>query len=80
MVDGKVVAPQSVGGVALKKGLNVNIKVPLTKVIAPGTQLLAMLHNDTGKPGVYEFDVGSTDVDTPTIYNGKPVVKPFPTN
>ena len=80
MVDGKVVVPQSVGASPLNKGLNVNVKIALTKVIAPGSQLLAMLHNDTGKIGVYEFDVGSTNVDTPIIHGGKPVVKPFLVN
>lgn len=80
MIDGKVVVPQSVGAAHLNKGLNVNVKIPLTKVIKPGAQLLAMLHNDTGKIGAYEFDVGSTDVDTPIIHEGKPVVRPFPTN
>ncbi|WP_420389469.1 hypothetical protein [Marinobacter sp.] len=38
---------------------------------------LAMLHRDTGKAGVYEFGVGSVDVDQPVAVNGKVVVKPF---
>jgi len=77
MADGKPVVPGSIGHASLSKGLNVNVKVALSKPVAPGSKLLAMLHNDSGKIGTYEFNVGSTNVDTPTIHEGKPVVMPF---
>ena len=38
---------------------------------------MAMLHDKTKGNDTYDFGEGSTDVDTPTMVDGKPVVTPF---
>ena len=76
MKDGKPVVPGSIGHVAIKAGKNSDVTVPLTMMAEPGTQVLAMLHQDTGTKGVYEFGPGSTNVDLPVMKDGKPVVLP----
>lgn len=75
--NGKPVVPASIGHARLKKGKNKNVVVKLTAKTKAGDKLLAMLHHDTGKKGVYEFGPGSVKTDKPVIVDGKPVVKPF---
>lgn len=75
--DGKPVAPGNIGYRAMKPGDNKNIAIRLTKRVAKGAQLMAMLHDDTGKKGAYEFGPGATNEDKPTIVNGAPVTKVF---
>lgn len=75
--DGKPVAPGNIGYRAMKPGDNKNIAIRLTKRVAKGAQLMAMLHDDTGMKGKYEFAPGATNEDKPTIVNGAPVTKVF---
>ena len=75
--DGKPVAPANIGYRALKPGDSNNVAIRLTKRVAKGSQLMAMLHDDTGKKGVYEFAPGATNEDKPTVVNGAPVTKVF---
>ncbi len=75
--DGKPVAPGSIGSAPVKKGVNENIAVRLSKPVKRGSTLIAMLHRDTGKKGVYEFGAASIDEDKPLVIGGNPVVKPF---
>ena len=77
VIDGKPQAPQSIGHTPIKAGTTSDVVVKLDKDVPPGSTLIAMLHNDTGTIGVYEFGPGSTDQDKPTTVDGKPVVKPF---
>ncbi|WP_428669547.1 DUF7282 domain-containing protein [Roseibium sp.] len=74
--DGKPQAPQSIGHAPVKAGENANITVTLDMDVAPGSKVLAMLHEDTGTIGTYEFGPGSTDNDKPVMADGKPVVLP----
>lgn len=78
IVDGKPVVPASIGHAKLKPGKNKNIVVKLIKKPKPGSKLLAMLHNDDGIKGLYQFGKITTKFDKPVIVDGKPVVKPFP--
>ena len=75
--DGKPIAPGSIGHTAVKKGDSENVVVRLTHAVKRGTKLIAMLHDDTGQMGVYEFGPGATTEDKPTMVGGAPVVKAF---
>lgn len=63
--DGSVIAPDSIGHVAVSSGTHSNVVVPLTQSVAAGSVVHVMLHNDSGEIGVYEFMTGKTDVDVP---------------
>lgn len=75
--EGKPVAPGNIGYTAVKKGDADNVRVRLTKPVKRGAKLFAMLHNDTGKMGTYEFGPGATAEDKPTMMNNAPVMKAF---
>lgn len=78
IVDGKPVAPSSIGHTYITAGKHENVRIPLDKV--PSGKALAMLHKDTGKLGVYEFGPDNTNDDLPVMVNDKPVVQPFDVN
>ncbi|MCW5770856.1 MAG: hypothetical protein KIT16_04410 [Rhodospirillaceae bacterium] len=75
--DGRPIAPASIGHTAVKKGISDNVVVRLTKRVRRGAKLIAMLHVDTGRMGVYEFGPRRTAQDKPLMMNGGPVVKAF---
>ena len=75
--DGKPVAPGSIGHTAVKKGMAEKVAVRLTKRVKKGAKLMAMLHADTGKMGVYEFTAKSQAEDKPLMIGNAPVVKVF---
>ncbi len=75
--DGKPVVPQHLGYASVKAGVDQNIKVTLDHPPKPGTTYIAMLHDDTGIKGKFEFGPGHTDVDKPMMRNGKVVEKAF---
>jgi len=75
--QGKPVAPGNIGYRAVRKGDNNNVVIRLTKRVQKGAKLMAMLHDDTGKMGTYEFAPGATNEDKPTVVNGAPVTKVF---
>ncbi len=63
-------------GVAfVQHGTTRRVPVGLAAHVAPGTTLYAMLHDDTGEIGAFEF--GSGPLDPPLEANGGPVVQPF---
>ena len=74
---GKIVVPQSIGHVAITAGTHKNVMVKLDHPVKAGKKLYAMLHEDTGKPGVYRFAASGGKVDVPTMQDGKPVIVPF---
>ena len=78
--DGKPVAPASIGHAPLKAGENTSVVVALDPAPQSGDVVIAMLHNDDGEIGVYQFGPGSVENDKPVVVDGKPVVKPIPLN
>ncbi len=76
MKDGKPVVPASIGHTYVKAGTTENVYVPLTGPYE-GDKVIAMLHVDDGKMGVYEFGISGVANDKPVIVDGKPVVKPI---
>lgn len=75
--DGKPVAPGSVGHKAVAAGTHENLEVELDSKPDADGEYIAMLHEDTGTEGEYEFGPGSTDVDKPIMKDGKPVTDGF---
>jgi hypothetical protein len=70
--DGKIL-----GFAVVKAGKNDNIKVTLTAAPKAGDELSAMLHEDTGQKGSFEFSDAKKDVDKPVMAAGKPVEDKF---
>jgi len=75
--NGKIVAPQHVGYTRVTAGFHQNVRVKLDQTPKPGTTYIAMLHNDSGQIGKFEFAPGHTNVDKPEMLNGKAVTKAF---
>ena len=75
--NGKLVAPQHVGYTRVTAGFHQNVKVTLDQTPKPGTTYIAMLHNDSGQKGKFEYGPGDTNVDKPLMLNGKVVTKAF---
>jgi hypothetical protein len=71
--EGKPLVPGSIGAAPIAGGQGRNIAVPLTQQVGPGDLLIAMLHFDSGQPGIYEFGPASIAEDKPVMYQGKPV-------
>ena len=74
--EGKIVAPASIGHVAVVAGDHAAVEVSLAREVAAGERLYVMLHRDTGTLGEYAFGPGSVEVDPPLVVDGKPVVRP----
>lgn len=75
--DGQPVVPQSIGHASVSAGENADVSVDTDLALEPGMSYAAMLHDETNGNETYDFGVGATDVDTPTMANGSPVVKVF---
>lgn len=75
--DGQPVVPQSIGHTAVTEGANTDVAITAEMAFEPGTRYAAMLHDETNGNDTYEFGPGSTEVDTPTMVNGSPVVSIF---
>lgn len=73
MKDGKPVVPDSIGHTYIKAGTTKDVYVPLTGKYE-GDTVIAMLHVDDGKMGVYEFGPGMVDTDKPVTADGGAVV------
>ena len=71
--DGKVVAPASVGHTAIKAGDNPTVTIDSAVPLDNGTQIVAMLHEETNGNTTYDFGEGSTEVDIPVMVDGAPV-------
>lgn len=75
--QGKLKAPESIGHTQIDKGDNKEIEVKLSQSVESGDKLFAMLHNDTGEKGKFEFAESGGKTDGATMSDGKPVIKPF---
>ncbi|WP_150122337.1 YncE family protein, partial [Sulfitobacter sp. HI0129] len=73
---GGPVVPQSIGNAYVPEGVE-HVTVPIGAPVAAGDKLFVMLHTDSGVARVYEFGEGTTDIDTPVMVDGKPVVIPI---
>ena len=71
--EGKPLVPGSIGATPIPGGESRNVAVALTEPVQPGDHLVAMLHFDSGQPGVYEFGTASIAEDKPVMYQGKPM-------
>jgi hypothetical protein len=71
--EGRPLVPASIGAASIPGGQSRNIAVTLNEPVHPGDRLIAMLHLDSGQPGVYEFGSASIAEDKPVMYRGKPV-------
>ncbi|HDZ38636.1 MAG TPA: hypothetical protein ENH62_10175 [Marinobacter sp.] len=78
--EGKPVVPSSIGHTMINAGHNSDVKVTLDHTVKVGEKLFVMLHEDTGKKGIYEFGPGSVNVDKPVVDEGHVVVKAFTIN
>lgn len=68
----------ALGYVALKAGDHKAVKVNLPTGQKSGEKLWAVLHQDNGAKGKFEFGAAGTgNVDTPFMVGGKPVEMPF---
>jgi hypothetical protein len=74
--DGGPVVPDIIGKAALNSGTNTNVAIQLEEAVSDGEQLYAMLHEDTGVEGEYEF-TGGDSPDQPILVNDEIVMKPF---
>jgi hypothetical protein len=74
--DGGPVVPDIIGKAALEEGTNTDVAIQLEEGVADGEQLHAMLHEDTGEEGEYEF-TGSDSPDQPITEDEEVVMDPF---
>lgn len=73
--DGPMV-PDIIGKAALEAGSNSDVSIQLEESVSDGEQLWAMLHQDTGTEGEYEF-TGSDSPDQPITVQEEVVTKSF---
>jgi hypothetical protein len=67
---------KDIGHAPVKAGTNSDIPVTLTEEVKDGAKLHAMLHEDTGAKGTYEFGKVAK-ADGPVVKDGKPVIDDF---
>jgi hypothetical protein len=67
---------KDIGHAPVKAGSNSNISVTLTEDVKDGAKLHAMLHEDTGAKGTYEFGKVAK-ADGPVMKDGKLVIEDF---
>ena len=75
--NGEPVMTQYVGDTRVKAGFHQNVNVKLNYNPKPGTTYVAMLYNDSGRTGKFEFGPGNANADKPLMLNGKDVSKSF---
>lgn len=68
--------PDIIGKAQVDQGANTNVAIQLEEGVANDETLWAMLHEDTGEIGVYEFD-GENGLDNPVVFNGNIVMNSF---
>ena len=73
--DGPMV-PDIIGKAALESGTNTDVSIDLQESVSDGETLWAMLHEDTGTEGEYEF-TGSDSPDQPITVDGEVLTKSF---
>lgn len=77
ILDGQVVAPESIGHTALTSGANTDVTVTTEYDLVEGENYVAMLHVESNDNGTYDFGIGNTDVDTPVMADGAAVTAQF---
>jgi hypothetical protein len=75
--NGKPIMTQYVGDSRVKAGFHQNVNVKLDQKPKPGTTYVAMLCNDSGRTGKFEFGPGNAIADKPLMLNGKKVSTSF---
>lgn len=68
--------PEIIGKTAVEEGINTNVSIQLEEGVANDEILWAMLHEDTGTIGEYEFD-GESGLDLPVTFNGNIIMTSF---
>lgn len=61
-----------IGYAKVEKGENPKVTLQVTKKVEEGDELVVVLHEDKGRPNVFEFGALG-DADVPTLSKGKPV-------
>jgi hypothetical protein len=74
--DGTPNMAGSIGRARVNIGVNTQIGISLSKQVSSGTKLWAMLHEDTGSLGKYEYTASGV-VDVPILVGGQPVAEEF---
>ncbi|PYE84080.1 DUF7282 domain-containing protein [Pseudoroseicyclus aestuarii] len=75
--EGAPVVPQSLGSEPVAAGMNEDVTITTDEELVPGARYIVMLHAETNGNGTYDFGEGSTDVDTPVVVDGAPLMVPF---
>jgi|AntRauTorckE6833_2_1112554.scaffolds.fasta_scaffold00407_18 hypothetical protein len=68
--------PEIIGKAAVDMGSNSDVSIQLEEGVANDETLWAMLHEDTGEIGTYEFD-GENGLDNPVIFDEEIVMASF---
>ncbi len=76
-VQGGKLIPDALGYAPVKAGESTGIEIPLDKEVAADTEVVAMLHRDTGKMGTYEFGARTMEEDRPELIAGQPIAVAF---
>jgi hypothetical protein len=72
---------KTLGEIPLKAGDHASVKVKLASAARPGEKLWAVIHEDTGKKGTFEYGKsGKTDVDVPMKADNQVVDRSFMIN
>lgn len=73
--SGAPVTPGSIAHIPVSAGENLAVTVPAA--LTTGKTYNVMLHSETNGNDTYDFAEGMTDVDTPVMMDGKPVMENF---
>ena len=76
-VMGGKLSPDAVGHAEVPAGESTDLAVELDQEVPAGTQLVAVLHRDTGESGRYEFGARSMQQDQPELIAGRMIAIPF---
>ncbi len=77
-VDDEGSPGQVIGQAQVEQGSNSDVTISgLSRKVEQGETLYAMLHEDTGTEGEYEFEGPDSSEDLPVTADGEVVVKPF---
>ena len=68
--------PEIIGKAMVESGSNSNVTIQLDEGVANDETLWAMLHEDTGDIGTYEFD-GENGLDLPVTFDGNVIMSSF---
>lgn len=73
--DGK--PGEVIGNAPVKSGMNKNVSVELLQAPKAGESYMAMLHQDTGATGKFEYSASTPTMDPPLTQAGQPVMDMF---